>query len=128
MPKNPISWFEIYIDDMDRAQKFYEAVFAVKLEKLGDPTNEDSDLLMQAFPSDMEKYGCTGALVKMDGVKAGGNSTLVYFDCEDCSIEESRVADAGGVVERPKMPIGEFGFISLVIDTEGNMIGLHSMS
>jgi len=128
MSMNPISWFEIYIDDMDRAKSFYEAVLAVKLEALQDPTTDDSDLQMQSFPSDMESYGAAGALVKMEGVKAGGNSTLVYFACEDCAVEESRVADAGGSVQKPKMPIGEFGFISLAQDTEGNMIGFHSMS
>jgi predicted enzyme related to lactoylglutathione lyase len=64
----------------------------------------------------------------MDGGSSGGNSTLVYFGCDDCAVEEARVASAGGRVERPKMSIGEYGFISLVVDTEGNMIGLYSMS
>jgi predicted enzyme related to lactoylglutathione lyase len=59
---------------------------------------------------------------------AGGNSTLIYFPCEDCAGEESRVVDAGGAVQKGKMYIGEFGFISRVIDTEGNMIGLHSQT
>ena len=63
----------------------------------------------------------------MQGVPSGGNSTIVYFTCEDCSVEESRVAAAGGSVQRSKMSIGEYGFVSLVTDTEGNMIGLHSM-
>jgi predicted enzyme related to lactoylglutathione lyase len=43
-------------------------------------------------------------------------------------VEEGRVAQAGGRVEKPKMSIGQYGAISLVVDTEGNMIGLHSMS
>jgi len=47
--------------------------------------------------------------------------------CDDCAFEESRVINSGGKVERSKMSIGEYGFISLVVDTEGNMIGLHSM-
>jgi len=98
------------------------------LEGLEDPNDTESKIIMQAFPANMEDYGAAGALVKMEGVSAGGNSTLVYFACEDCAVEESRVADAGGTVERTKMSIGEFGFISLVIDTEGNMIGLHSQS
>jgi predicted enzyme related to lactoylglutathione lyase len=74
----------------------------------------------------MEKTGASGALVKMAGFPSGGNSTLVYFVCEDCAVEEGRVEAAGGTVERSKMSIGEYGFISLAIDTEGNMIGLHS--
>ena len=87
-----------------------------------------SDVEMRAFPSDMEQYGAAGALVKMNGFTAGGNGTLIYFSCEDCALEESRVESAGGRLESPKMAIGEHGFISLAIDSEGNMFGLHSMS
>ena len=126
MPINPVAWFEIYVNDMPRAQKFYQGVFEVKLEILGDPN--DASIQMLAFPSDMEKYGATGALAKMEGMSAGGNSTLVYFTCEDCALEESRVEAAGGKIFKPKMSIGEYGHISLIMDTEGNMIGLHSMS
>ena len=63
----------------------------------------------------------------MDGFPSGGNSTLVYFNCEDCAVEAARVAGAGGRVQRDKMSIGEYGFIALCFDTEGNMFGLHSM-
>jgi uncharacterized protein len=63
----------------------------------------------------------------MEGFPSGGNSTLIYFSCDDCAVEESRVEAAGGRVQKPKMSIGEFGFISLAIDSEGNMFGLHSM-
>lgn len=128
MSMNPISWFEIYVNDMNRAKAFYETVLAVQLEKLDDPTSQDDELSMLAFPANMESYGAAGALVKMEGFPAGGNSTLVYFACEDCAVEESRVAAAGGKIEKPKMSIGDYGFISLVVDTEDNMIGLHSMA
>lgn len=124
MAKNPVAWFEMYVDEMGRAKKFYENVLAVALEKLNNPT--DSGIEMWAFPSNMEGYGATGALVKMEGFSAGGNSTLVYFACEDCSVEESRVEMAGGRIQQSKMAIGEYGFISLAIDSEGNMFGLHS--
>ena len=124
MKANPVVWFEIYVQDMARAQKFYETVLGGKLEKLGDPTDSSE---MMAFPGDREKYGANGALVKMDGAPSGGNSTLVYFGCEDCADEGSRVASAGGRVEREKMSIGEYGAIVLAVDTEGNMFGLHSM-
>jgi predicted enzyme related to lactoylglutathione lyase len=52
---------------------------------------------------------------------------LVYFRCDDCAVEEARVVQAGGRIQREKMAIGQYGFISLVFDSEGNMIGLHSM-
>ena len=58
---------------------------------------------------------------------AGGNSTLVYFSCDDCAIEESKVESAGGVIRQAKTSIGEYGFCTLAIDTEGNVFGLHSL-
>ncbi|NWJ42575.1 MAG: VOC family protein [Geothrix sp.] len=124
MSGNPVAWFEIYVQDMARARAFYQAVFQVAFRQLSAPLDE---LEMWAFPSDMDRYGSAGTLVKMAGVPSGGMGTLVYFHCEDCAVEEARVVPAGGRVHRPKMAIGEFGFISLLHDTEGNMIGLHSM-
>lgn len=124
MNNNPVGWFEIYVNDMPRAQHFYESVLGVKLEALGDPN--DPTIKMVAFPSNMEKYGATGALVKMEGFPVGANSTLIYFSCEDCSVEEARVEASGGKIQSNKMSIGEYGFISLAIDSEGNMFGLHS--
>ena len=123
MAQNPISWFEIYVQDMPRAKAFYEAVLQVTLTPLN-----AAPLEMWAFPSDMAGYGVSGALVQMEGVPSGGNSTLVYFHSEDCAVEASKVPGLGGQVCRPKFAIGEFGHIALVLDTEGNMIGLHSMA
>lgn len=125
MKKNPVVWFEIYVENMNRAAGFYENVLKIQLEDMNDPS--DASVLMKVFPSHMEEYGTSGALVKMDGVKAGGNSTIVYLGCEDCAVEESRVIANGGQVRQSKMSIGEHGFISIVTDTEGNTIGLHSM-
>lgn len=127
--KNPISWFEIYVDDIQRARAFYETVLAVELTDLPVPEGGgDAGLQMLAFPCDFESYGASGALVKMGGVEAGGSATIVYFACEDCAVEESRVTAAGGQVSQSKMSIGDYGFCSMVVDTEGNTIGLHSMA
>jgi predicted enzyme related to lactoylglutathione lyase len=125
--KNPVVWFEIYVDDMKRAVQFYETVLGTKLEKIDDPSNQEVGMEMMRFGGDMETHGTSGMLVKMEGMSAGGNSTLVYFHSEDCVSEESRVVDAGGKVMKPKMSIGEYGFMSLCVDTEGNAFGLHSM-
>jgi hypothetical protein len=119
---NPVGWFEIYVDDMKRAKAFYEGVFARKLEKLNSP-----EIDMQAFPMDMTKWGASGALVCMPGFSPGRNSVIIYFSCADCALEEARVTQFGGRIEKTKFSIGEYGFISLVYDTEGNMIGLHSI-
>lgn len=124
MIKNPVGWFEIYVQDMSRAKKFYETVLGVVLANLESPSDE---LEMQSFPMNMEAGGASGALARMEGCPSGGMGTLVYFSCEDCAVEASRVAGAGGKLCKPKMAIGEYGFIALVTDTEGNMIGLHSM-
>ncbi|MBZ0165872.1 MAG: VOC family protein, partial [Candidatus Omnitrophica bacterium] len=59
---------------------------------------------------------------------SGGNSVLIYFSCEDCETEEKRVLQHGGKVEKSKFSIGQYGFISIVYDTEGNMFGLHSLN
>lgn len=125
--QNPVVWYEIYVDDLKRAKKFYESFLQIQFETMPTP-GEDQSMQMLAFPGDMEsKAAANGALVKMDGFPAGNNSTIVYFQSEDCSIEEARVEKAGGSVFQSKTSIGEHGFITLLKDSEGNMIGLHSM-
>ncbi len=125
MNRNPVGWFEIYVQDMKRAKTFYEHVLGVELIKLESPM---PDLEMFAFPMNMEAGGASGTLAKMDGCPSGGMGTLVYFSCEDCENEASRVETAGGKVCKPKFSIGKYGFIALLMDTEGNMIGLHSQN
>jgi hypothetical protein len=119
---NPVNWFEIYVQDMERAKAFYEAVLGVQLTKLG-----DTQLEMWAFPMSQEGSGASGSLVRMPGFSSGANSVLVYFRCNDCAVEADKAAQSGGRIEKPKMSIGPYGHIALVRDTEGNMIGLHSM-
>jgi predicted enzyme related to lactoylglutathione lyase len=121
MRSNPVGWFEIFVQDMPRARAFYEQVLDLTLEDL-----PGAGVEMRAFPMSLEHTGAGGALVKMDGVTSGGNSIVIYFSCTDCAVEQGRVVPAGGTIHRPKMSIGQYGFISLVRDTEGNLIGLHS--
>ncbi len=122
MKHNPVNWFEIYVQDMPRARKFYESVLQLKLDKIDSPDTE-----MWGFPMDVNRFGAGGSLVKMEGVPSGGNSTMIYFICTDCAVEASRVAAAGGRIHKPKISIGQYGFMALAFDTEGNMFGLHSM-
>ena len=127
MNRNAICWFEIYVDDIARARAFYESVLKQELTRLDNP-GEAGDFPqpeMWAFPM-KEEAGACGAICKMEGVEAGGNSTMVYFDCDDCATEQSRVEQAGGKLVAPKMSIGEHGFIVVAQDTEGNTIGFHS--
>ena len=120
--RNSVGWFEIYVEDMQRAKSFYETVLNVKLEKL--PVEE---VEMWNFPMDNDAPGSPGALVHMPGFPTGKNSVLIYFSSEDCADEESRVIPAGGRIEKEKFSIGDYGFITLAYDTEGNMFGLHSL-
>jgi predicted enzyme related to lactoylglutathione lyase len=125
MNRNPVGWFEIYVDNLERAKKFYESVLGVALTKLEAPL---PDLEMFAFPMDMQAAGASGAIMKMKGFPAGGNGTLVYFSCKDCAVEGARVEAAGGKIQKPKTSIGQYGFMILAVDTEGNMFGLHSLA
>jgi predicted enzyme related to lactoylglutathione lyase len=124
MKANPVVWFEIYVNDIQRAKRFYESVFQTTLEKLESPA---PDIEMFSFPMEQNVRGAGGTICKMQGFSPGANGTLIYFQCDDCAVEETRVKQFGGRVEKPKMSIGQYGAISLVYDTEGNMIGLHSM-
>lgn len=134
MKSYPVVWFEIYVENMGRAKAFYEAMLEVKLEKMSNPTEEaceEMNMEMWSFPKvkgcDMNMPGANGMLVKMQGYSPGNGGTLIYFGCEDCAVVASRAKENGGQIFREKMAIGEYGYIALVNDTEGNMIGLHSI-
>jgi uncharacterized protein len=130
MKSNPVVHFEIYVDDMTRAKAFYEAVLAVKLEPMPNPTPE-VDMEMCFFPMDkvtgMNSYGTGGALVKAAGFAPGNGGAVVYFGCEDCGVQVALSAAHGGRIYQDKMSIGSHGFCAMVHDTEGNLIGFHSM-
>jgi predicted enzyme related to lactoylglutathione lyase len=126
MKSNPVVWFEIYVQDMPRSKAFYEAVLGATLTQLPSP---DPSIEMWAFPmqQDQNAAGAAGALAKMAGVPSGGNSTMVYFGCEDCATEAGRIVKAGGKIMKEKFSIGPYGHIAIGEDPEGNVFGLHSM-
>ncbi len=126
LSKNPFTWIEIYVEDMSRAQQFYESVLQINMIPMQTP-GEMSDLEMLSFPWAEGEANISGALCKTSEMKPGTGGTIVYFTCEDCADETSRVQAAGGQVLQQKFQIGEHGFCSIVMDTEGNTIGLHSM-
>ena len=124
MINNVVGWFEIQVENIERAKAFYEAVFKFSMEKLEDEATE-----YWAFPCKMGAEGAGGALFKYKEKAAvtGAGGTMVYFMCEDCAVEEARVVPHGGEVLTSKKSLGPHGFITIVKDTEGNHIGLHSM-
>ena len=121
---NPVGWFEIYVHDMPRAKAFYEAVFGQPLFPL--PQQAEGGPEMLVFEMNNAGYGAAGALVRMPGFEPGGNSVLVYFSCADCAVELDKALAHGGQQVKPKTSIGPYGYMALVKDSEGNMIGLHS--
>ena len=120
--RNPVGWFEIYVQDMNRAKAFYQNTFQLTLARL-----ESTGIELWAFPFRPENPGCAGALARMSGKDSGSGGTIIYFSCANCEVEASRAVQNGGRIQKEKTSIGQHGFIALVFDTEGNMIGLHSM-
>ncbi|MFO0595084.1 MAG: VOC family protein [Myxococcaceae bacterium] len=118
MTTNTLSWFEIFVTDMKRAQGFYEQVLDTKLRTeafMGEPH--------AIFAAD----GVAGALVQRKDRKPSKEGALVYLNCNGrLDGVLSRVAKAGGQVVMPKTDIGQPGFIAIVADSEGNAVGLHS--
>lgn len=120
---NTINWFELYASDFDRAVTFYETILEDKLERVEAPESK-----MGIFPYDA-KTGVGGSVTKMEGCGSPGpGGTVVYLNVEgDLDAVVARVPQAGGKVVRPRFAIPPHGFIAIIEDSEGNMVGLHSM-
>lgn len=118
---NPVGWFDLNVANLDRAKRFYVTVFNVELTDAPIEWGKQS-----FFPFNHESPNISGALVEKIDFVPSSNNTVIYFETEDNIAEEQRIEMAGGKVVKPKMSIGEFGFISIFIDTEGNTVGLHS--
>lgn len=122
---NPVGWFEIPVTNMDRAIKFYEEVFNVKLDR-----HEMGETHMAWFPMKLNGSGSAGTLIEHKKFyKPSQEGTLVYFTAKsgDVATEAAAAVKAGGSIVVEKKNIGEHGFIAIVKDSEGNRIGLHSM-
>ena len=118
--RNAINWFELPTQDLDRAVRFYEKSLAVTLKR---EVFNGTD--MAIFPADQQAAG--GALIRDAKRAPSGDGALVYLDASgklDAALD--RIPAAGGQVVLPKTDIGPPGFIAIVKDTEGNVIGLHS--
>lgn len=124
--KNVISWFEIGTTDLDRATKFYETVFEVVLISM-----DMDNIKMRMFPTTDMQEGIGGALVDSGGFHkpSATDGPLIYLNGNpDLQNIIDKVEAAGGSIMVPKMEISpEYGFMAVIMDTEGNRIGLHSM-
>jgi len=123
--KNAISWFEIPTADLNRAQTFYETIFEITFDPLDLP-----NIKMRMFPLE-ERMGVGGALCFSEGFykPSSTEGPLIYLNGNpDVQIILDRVEKAGGKIMVPKTEISpEYGFMAVIIDTEGNRIGLHSI-
>jgi predicted enzyme related to lactoylglutathione lyase len=118
---NPVNWFEIPVNDLSRATKFYETVFDTQLS-----LNEMGPAKMAFFPMEHEGNGAGGSLLKQEGYSPSDNGTLVYLSVDDIESTLNKVLRNGGKTLQEKMSIGEHGFIGIFQDSEGNRIGIHS--
>jgi uncharacterized protein len=123
--QNAISWFEIPVENLERAKKFYEAIFDAALTTMrAGPTGPR----LAIFPVDPTK-GVGGALAHGSGYSPTTFGIKVYLNAgDDLGVVLARVEPAGGTVAVPKTQISpQFGFMGAFIDTEGNWVGLHSL-
>jgi uncharacterized protein len=123
--QNAISWFEIPTTDISRAQKFYEAIFGMNMIPMDFP-----NIRMRMFPLDDMMTQVGGAIVDSGGFHkpSATDGPLVYLNANpDLQDILDKVPAAGGSVMVPKTEISpEYGFMAVIVDTEGNRIGLHS--
>ncbi|MCX6169538.1 MAG: VOC family protein [Ignavibacteriales bacterium] len=118
---NSLNWFEIPAIDINRAEKFYAQILSVKMQLM-----DFGGLKMSTFP--MDSGGVSGALCQGAPYKPSQDGALIYLNANpDLSVALSKVEEAGGKVLMPKKQISEeYGFMALIIDSEGNRIALHS--
>ncbi len=123
--KNAISWFEIPAEDLDRAQKFYEAIFGIEMIPMELP-----NLRMRMFPLE-DMNGIGGALCHHTHFyhPSATDGPLIYLNGNpDLQNVLDKVEDAGGKIALQKTEITpDYGYMAVIIDTEGNRIGLHSI-
>lgn len=124
MEHNMVGWFEIPVQEMERAKKFYEEVFDISIS-----VHDLGGIIMGWFPGVQGKTGSSGSLVKHEMYTPSDTAgPLLYFSCNDLAVELAKVTNAGGSIIQLKKEIGGgHGFMALLTDTEGNRIALHSL-
>jgi predicted enzyme related to lactoylglutathione lyase len=119
--QNAINWFEIPVADLPRASAFYAEVLRIELR-----TERFQDTPMAIFPYAAAEHAVGGALVHDPRRRPSTAGAVVYLNAgSDIRGAVGRAAKAGGLVTMPVTDIGAPGFIALIQDTEGNLVGLH---
>jgi uncharacterized protein len=119
---NALNWFEIPVRDMARAKKFYEEAFGIEMQEMN-----MMNMQMAMFPSQSPHSG--GALVKSDYHKPSAEGSIIYLNGNpDLQVVLDRIKDAGGQITMSKTNIDpDTGNMAFFMDTEGNMVGIHSI-
>ncbi|MBD0333650.1 MAG: VOC family protein [Chitinophagaceae bacterium] len=124
--KNAISWFEIPATNLARAQKFYETIFDISLIPI-----DLENFKMRMFPLENPMSGVGGAVIyAKDFYKPSStDGVLIYLNANpDVQNVLNKVEAAGGKIIVPKTHISEeYGYMGIIVDTEGNRIGLHNV-
>jgi hypothetical protein len=118
---NPVVFFEIPVNHLDRAMKFYGAVFGFAFERMTIDGNE-----MAMFPWQEGTRGISGALAQGDSYQPATNGSRLYFHTDDIDRTLALAVSGGGRILYPKTHVGEWGWVAEVEDTEGNRIALHA--
>jgi predicted enzyme related to lactoylglutathione lyase len=112
--------FEIPVDDMERASKFYGELFGWDIKPAG-PDFSDY-MLINTFPESTEKEkGINGGMMKRS---TPDQHPLNYITVEDIESYSAKVEELGGQILMPKMPVKGMGWNAVAKDTEGNTFGL----
>ena len=121
MSEHAISWFAIPVVDLERARTFYSTLFDITMPDLVTASGTCA-----VFPQ--VETGISGSLNPFMGFKPSADSgvTIWLNAGDDLQVPLDRVEGAGGKVLQSKEQIGEYGYIAMILDTEGNRIGLHS--
>ncbi len=121
---NSLNWFEIPVKDVNRAKKFYESAFNMKMQ----PMQEMMGMKMVSFPWEMGNGKVNGALVESEMHKPSMDGSVLYLNANP-KIQNviDRIEKSGGKVLMPKTEIGEnIGYMAFFVDSEGNKVALHA--
>ncbi len=125
---NIITWFEIPVIDTQRAKKFYETIFEIEMVTRTIPQTGEELTFFPYDPNVVQATSgrVTGVLAKSPRSHPSDKGTLVYLNAyPEIQLVLARVEKAGGKISVPATQMNA-GFIAVIIDTEGNRVGLHS--
>lgn len=119
---NALNWFEIATADIKRAKKFYETIFEIRMEEM-----EMGGMLYAMFPFDPQNGKIAGGLAQSEMHQPGTTGSIIYLNANpDLQLVLNRIENAGGKITMPKTSIGPNGFMAMFLDSEGNIMALHS--